>query len=115
MKPGPLENDPRWTRPLPWTIAVAPEAGRTGLLAVTALALINLGIPLAILRLSIRRRRWGLQLLMALPIAAAVPLTVFLAVEPLIPVLTGPIPGLGPDPVRDWGPSSGFPSWPARG
>ncbi len=92
VKPGLAADDPRWTRPLVWTNAVSPDALRTGLLAVLALAVINVGMPLAILRLAAGRRRWGLQLLMALPIAAAVPLTVFLTVEPLIPILPGPFP-----------------------
>jgi hypothetical protein len=78
---------------LPWTNVVAPGALHEGLLAVSGLALVNVVLPLAILRLAARRRPWTLKLLMALPLSVAVPLNVFLAAEPLIPVLPPPFPG----------------------
>ncbi len=84
--PGLARDDPRWTRDLPWTNLVAPHTLRTGLLAVIGLALLNVFLPLGILCLVARRRPWNLRVLMALPVVAAVPLTVFLAVERLLPV-----------------------------
>jgi hypothetical protein len=92
VPPGLARDDPRWTRPLPWTIAVPREAVPSGLLAVVALALVNVVLPLGILGLAARRRPWTLRLLLALPVAAAVPLTAFLALEPLIPSLPAPFP-----------------------
>jgi hypothetical protein len=89
---GLARDDPRWTRPLPWINAAARDGVRTGLLAVLGLALLNVVLPLAVLRLVAGRRPWSLRLLMALPVAAAVPLTAFLALEPLIPILPDPFP-----------------------
>jgi hypothetical protein len=54
-------------------------------MAAIALALGNALLPLAILRLAARRRPWTLRLLMALPVAAAVPLTAFTVVRPQLP------------------------------
>jgi FG-GAP-like repeat len=90
--PGLARNDPRWMRPLPWTNLMATRTAETGLLAVVGLALLNVVLPLGILRLAARRRPWTLLLLMALPVAAAVPLTAFPALEPLIPIPTQPTP-----------------------
>ena len=87
---GLAQNDPRWMRSLPWTIAVDRDAVGSGLLAASGLALFNVFLPLGILRLAARRRPWTLRLLMALPVAAAVPLTAFVALEPLIPTLPAP-------------------------
>jgi hypothetical protein len=89
-RPGLVPDDPRWTRRLPWTNLLAPQTARTGLLAVVGLALINVVLPLGMLRLVARRRPWNLRALMALPVAAAVPLSAFLALEPLIPIPTPP-------------------------
>ena len=83
---GLARDDPRWTRPLPWTDLVRPRTVRTGLLAVIGLALVNVFLPLGILRFAAGRRRFSLPPLMALPVAAAVPLSVFLTVEPMLPV-----------------------------
>jgi hypothetical protein len=93
VKPGLARDDPRWIRPLPWTNMVALDVGLTGLGAMTALALVNVVIPLSILRLAAGRRRWNLRVLMALPLVAAMPLTLLLAGEPLIPILPAPFPG----------------------
>jgi hypothetical protein len=90
--PGLARDDPRWTRPLPWTKLILRDAVRTGLRAVVGLALLNVVPPRVILRLAAGRRPWSLRLLMALPIAAAVPLTAFLTLEPLIPILPDPFP-----------------------
>ncbi len=92
VPPGRARNDPRWTRSLPWTLALNTEAAATALPAVIGLALFNVVLPLGLLRLAARRRPWTLRLLMTLPIAAAVPLTAFVALEPLIPTLPAPFP-----------------------
>jgi hypothetical protein len=84
--PGLARDDPRWTRGLPWTNLMTPQTARTGLLAVLGLALLNVFVPLSLLWLAARRRRWSLRVLMALPVAAAVPLTAFQAVEPVLPI-----------------------------
>ncbi len=84
--PGLAHDDPRWTRNLPWTNLMTPQTARTGLLAVLGLALLNVFVPSSLLWLAARRRPWSLRVLMALPVAAAVPLTAFQAVEPLLPV-----------------------------
>jgi hypothetical protein len=83
--PGRSDGDPRWTRPLPWTGLILFTVGPRGFLAFAGLALINLAAPLILLRLAARRRPWTLRLLMALPIAAAIPLAVFQTIEPLLP------------------------------
>ena len=92
VPPGLARDDPRWTRPLPWTIAVDRDAVGTGLLAVTGLALFNVMLPLVILRLVALRRPWTMRLMMMLPVAAAVPLSAFAVVEPLVPMLPAPYP-----------------------
>ncbi len=86
---GLADGDPRWTRPLPWTGLILYTIGPNGLLAFVGLALINVAVPLGLLWLAARRRPWTLRLLMALPVAAAIPLTVFQTVEPLIPAEIG--------------------------
>jgi PQQ-like domain len=92
VQPGLARDDPRWTRPQPWAHAVDNEAAGSGVLAVIILALFNVYLPLGILRQAARRRPWTLRLMMALPVAAAVPLTAFVAIEPLIPALPAPYP-----------------------
>ncbi len=81
-KPNPsLETDPRWLKPLPWVArsgVVGPETSLTNL----GLALVNIVLPLLILRLATGRRPRSMRLLMALPVAAAVPLMVYLTVAP---------------------------------
>ncbi len=84
--PGLARDDPRWTRGLPWTNLMTPHTARTSLLAVTGLALLNVFVPLSLLWLAARRRPWSLRVSMALPVAVAVPLTAFQAVEPLLPI-----------------------------
>jgi hypothetical protein len=85
-------DDPRWTRPLPWTIAPARDVTFSALVAITGLAIFNVFLPLFILRLVALRRPWTMRLMMMLPVAAAVPLTAFAVVEPLIPTLPAPYP-----------------------
>ncbi len=89
---GLARDDPRWTRGLPWTNLMDLQTAWTGLLEVVGLALINVFLPLGILCLAARRRPWSLRALMALPIAAAVPLSAFLALEPVIPIPTPTAP-----------------------
>jgi hypothetical protein len=91
VQPGLARDDPRWTRPLPWTEPILRTLGPRGFLALGALALMNVLVPIAILRLASRRRGWSLLTLMALPVAAAVPLLIYRVMEPLIPVQVGPL------------------------
>ena len=92
VQPGLARNDPRWTRPLPWANAVEVDAAASGALVAVGLALFKVFLPLGILRLVALRRPWTLRLMMALPIAAAVPLSAFVALEPVIPALPAPYP-----------------------
>ncbi len=59
--PGLARDDPRWTRGLPWTNLMTPQTARTGLLAVSGLALLNVFVPLSLLWLAARRRPWSLR------------------------------------------------------
>jgi hypothetical protein len=86
VPPGLASQDPRWTRPLPWTEPLVRTIGLKRGLAMVALALVNVAVPLGVLWLAGRRRPWTLRVLMALPVAAAAPLAVFQAIEPLLPV-----------------------------
>jgi serine/threonine protein kinase/outer membrane protein assembly factor BamB len=71
-------DDPRWQRHLPWL-------GRGNLLmgfvVLGLVAMINIVVPLALLRLATRRRVWSLRLLLSLPIIVALPLGMFLAMS----------------------------------
>lgn len=77
---------------MPWVDPVLRILEVKILLTVIGLALVNVIVPIAILRLAARRRPWSIRLLMALPVAAAVPLTVFQARESLIPAHITPMP-----------------------
>ena len=90
--PGLTRDDPRWMRPLPWTHALERYVSLWGVFGVIAPALFNVFLPLAILRLVALKRPWTLRLLMALPVAAAIPLTAVVIVEPMIPILPPPFP-----------------------
>ena len=92
VRPGLARDDPRWTRPLPWTDPILTTIGPTGILAAVGLALVNAVVPIGVISLLAGRRRWNLRVLMALPVAAAVPLSVFLACEPSIPAQIGARP-----------------------
>ena len=83
-RPDLERNDPRWEKPLPWLSASGSPASPLGFLAVAGLALLNVVLPLLILRLAAGGRPWSMRALMALPVAAAVPLIAFLAMEPAI-------------------------------
>ena len=54
---------------------------------MSAFALVNVGLPLGLLRLVAGRGEWSIRLLMALPVAVAVPLTAFLITEPVLPAV----------------------------
>ncbi len=56
------------------------------------LALVNVVLPIAMLRLAARRRPWTLRVLMALPVVAAIPLCSYMALEPLMPAQVDPLP-----------------------
>ena len=80
---GLYRDDPRWARPLPWTKWMVGALGPSGALGSGCLALANVFVPLAMLRLVTRRRRaFKMWALMVLPVAAAVPLVVYQAVLP---------------------------------
>jgi hypothetical protein len=83
---GRNEVDPRWARPLPWTVI---EIGDTRWFLLPkwfhimhfpewiTYGIVNLAGPFAVLRLASRNRRRGIRQLLALPLAAAFPLTTF--------------------------------------
>ena len=55
VPPGLTWNDPRWTRPLPWVTLIVRDIGVRRLLALIGLALVNVILPLTLLRLTARR------------------------------------------------------------
>jgi hypothetical protein len=71
-KPRQDPDDPRWSRPLPWMIGEFRVLPRL-FLFMGGLAFICLILPLAILRLAWRRRRWVVWMLFALPLLIAIP------------------------------------------
>ncbi len=87
-----ISEDPRWTRPLPWTEPLLATTGAKWFFEMIALALINVAIPLVLIRLAARRRPWTIRLLLALPIAAAVPLAMLQAFEPMMPAEINAVP-----------------------
>ncbi len=87
-----VPDDPRWTRPLPWVAPVRLVASPGWICALLGLALVNVVLPLGLLRLAARRRPWTLRVLMLLPVAAAIPLASYLGFEPLLPAKVDPLP-----------------------
>ncbi len=86
--PGSPGADPRWQRPLPWVALVDV----TEILKLVLLAVVNLAIPLGLLKLAARRRPWTMRVLLVLPLAAAVPLYGLHVFEPLLQQMAnGPI------------------------
>jgi hypothetical protein len=78
----PALDDPRWLRKVPWAKPKdwsIPYIVLILFVGTPVIAIVNLVLPLAMLRLATRRRFWTLRLLMALPVAVAIPLTVSLA------------------------------------
>jgi hypothetical protein len=91
-QPRRINDDPRWVRPLPWLSRLKGPLGPWGLAAASVLALVNVIVPVLILRLARGRRRyWSIRALMALPVAAAVPLMVFLTLVPRLPLGASPL------------------------
>jgi hypothetical protein len=86
-----LADDPRWTRPLPWLMWLKGFTGPWAFLAAVGLALVNVALPLLVLRLVGGRRRFSIRALMALPVAAAIPLMGYLVLEPVLPVGSTPL------------------------
>jgi PQQ-like domain len=84
---GRAREDARWARPLPWFRGLTGAVGPVSFLVSGGLALVNVGLPLLILRLATRKRRqFNIRTLMVLPLAAAVPLMSLLAIAPLLEV-----------------------------
>jgi hypothetical protein len=73
--------DPRWRRQLPWTSGGSYNGHPLAFLAAASLALFSLVIPFVILRAATRRRFWSLPLVLAVPAAMAVFLSVALVVR----------------------------------
>ncbi len=90
VPPGLARNDPRWTRGLPSRDPLRAVTGATTILTVVGLAFVNVAVPLLVLRLAARRRRFTMRVLMALPVAAAVPLMALLTVEPIFAARSDP-------------------------
>ena len=87
VQPGRTQRDPRWARALPWFRRLTGPVGPRGFFAAGGLALVNVGLPLLILRLAARKRRqFNIRSLMVLPLAAAVPLMTFLTLTPSLEV-----------------------------
>jgi hypothetical protein len=77
-------DDPRWIRTLPWNqMTLASQVQLV--VVIGGLALINVVIPVVILRMATRRRLWSLRLLLALPVAVAIPTAMLIKVKPLSP------------------------------
>jgi hypothetical protein len=89
---GLVPDDPRWTRPLPWTGPVGRVIAPSWVFTLMGLALVNVVLPIAMLRLAARRRPWTLRVLMMLPVVAAIPLCSYMALEPLMPAQVDPLP-----------------------
>jgi predicted Ser/Thr protein kinase len=77
--------DPRWTRPLPWTERGTFHEHPRQLLVVGGLSLICVIAPWGVVRLATRRRVWGMPLLLAIPVVAALPLSVVLMISSAYP------------------------------
>ncbi len=85
-----VDDDPRWRRPLPWVRKLKGEFGPWGLVVAGGLAFVNVGIPVFVLWLAGGRRKvFRIRTLMALPIAAVIPLMGYLTIGPWLPVGSG--------------------------
>jgi hypothetical protein len=88
---GGSTNDPRWARLLPWVDRLEGPLGPWGAFAAFGLALANVAVPLLIVRWARGRRNYfSIRTLMALPVAAAVPLMVLLTIVPRLPLNSSP-------------------------
>lgn len=96
LAPGSRDaKDPRWRRPLPWSLFGSFSLHPLQLLFAGGVALVVLVIPVGIVRLATRRRTWGLPLLLSLPVAFGIPLAALVAARTLIPSLSESIPAWG--------------------
>ena len=93
VRQGELPDDPRWSRPLPWLAWLKGPFGPWGFLAAAGLAFINVILPFSILRRVAGQRRFSIRALMMLPLAAAIPIMVYLMLEPVLPVGSSPLFG----------------------
>ena len=85
-------DDPRWVRLLPWVGRLKGALGPWGFLAALGLAVVNVAVPFLIVRVARGRHRYlSLRALMALPVAAAVPLMVLVTVVPRLPLSVSPL------------------------
>ncbi len=92
VEPRRQTDDPRWMRVLPWSGRLVGALGPWGFLIATGLALVNVGVPVLIVYAACGRRRiFSIRALMMLPVAAAVPLMVYLALLPRLPVSASPL------------------------
>jgi predicted Ser/Thr protein kinase len=87
VPPGLVSRDPRWERPLPWSRGSGGMVHPLIYLRLAGLALVNVVLPLVILRAATRRRVWGVRLLMALPAVVAIPLAAFLMLRSVTPAM----------------------------
>jgi FG-GAP-like repeat len=86
VKRGRVPEDPRWARPLPWVGRLTGALSPSNFLASGGLALVNVVLPLLILRWAKGKRRFfHIRALMVLPLAAAIPLMVYLTLAPWMP------------------------------
>ncbi len=87
--PGLDRDDPRWMRPLPWSREAAGLLAPQFVLAMCGMALINVLVPLLILKLATRRRVWSVRMLLALPAVVAIPMTAFPTFVSEMPSMAG--------------------------
>jgi hypothetical protein len=73
----PVEDDPRFTVPLPWTEIGAELLELHGLAVALAHGLALLVIPGALIRWSTRRRLWSLRFLLTLPVITGIALLTY--------------------------------------
>ncbi len=94
---GATSDDPRWMRPLPWYRTNGAAEFSRAFFAFCGLALINIVIPLMVLKLATRRRVWGVSQLLALPVVVAVPMAGWIAIYgslPVVELIAGSLVGL---------------------
>ncbi len=83
-------DDPRWGRRLPWVSRMKGAVGLNGILVSGCLALVNVFLPIFLVRLAIgRRRAFKMWALMVMPAVAVVPLVVYQSVTPWLSVGDG--------------------------
>ena len=89
---GRAVDDPRWARPLPWVEPMREYVAPRHVFGAVVLALLNVFLPIAMLRLAAGRQAWRVRTLMVLPAVVAIPLWNFQAIELLLPPQIGTIP-----------------------